>query len=68
MITTSLEVAFLILAVEFGLLAIAISIFLYRGARTAEAETAADATELVSKVSNTEDSRRTALETIFRDK
>ena len=68
MITTSLEIALLILTVEFGLLAIAISLFSCRGARTAEAEMTADATELVSKVSNTEDSRRIALETVFRDK
>jgi len=68
MITTSLETALLILTVEFAFLAAAIAFFSYRGARTAEAETVADATSLVSKVSSTEDSRRTALETVFKEK
>jgi hypothetical protein len=68
MITTSLETALLILTIEFAFLAAAIAFFSYRGARTAEAETVADASELVSKVSNTEDSRRVALETVFKEK
>lgn len=68
MITTSLELALLILSVEFGLLAVAITFFSYRGTRSAEAESTAEASELVSKISNTEEARRTALETVFRDK
>ena len=68
MITTSLEAALLILTIEFGLLAGVVTFFAYRGARSVEAESAAQATELVSKVSNTEDTRRTALETVFKDK
>jgi len=68
MITTSLEAALLVLTIEFGVLAVTIAFFSYRGARTVEAETTADATELVSKVSNTEDARRVALQTVFKDK
>ena len=68
MITTSLEAALLILTIEFGLLAGVVTFFAYRGARSVEAESVAQATELVSKVSNTEDTRRTALETVFKDK
>jgi hypothetical protein len=68
MITTSLEAALLILTIEFGLLAGVVTFSAYRGAHSVEAESAAQATELVSKVSNTEDTRRTALETVFKDK
>ncbi len=68
MITSSLEVALFILTIEFALIAIAITFYSYRGARAVEAENTADATELVSKVAETEESRRSALETIFKVK
>ncbi len=68
MITTSLEAAFLILAVEFGIIATVITFFAYRGARTVEAKSTEQATELVSKVSNTEDARSLALQTVFKEK
>lgn len=68
MITTSLEAGLLILTVEFGILAAVITYFAYRGARTVEAESTAQATELVSKVSNTEDARKVALQTVFKEK
>ncbi|MFT4580442.1 MAG: hypothetical protein ACI8XZ_000154 [Gammaproteobacteria bacterium] len=68
MITTTLEATLLILTIEFSLLAIGITYFTFRGARTVEAESNGQATELVSKVSATADVRRTALETVFREK
>ena len=68
MITTSLEAALLILTVEFGVLVAAITFFAYRGARTVEAESTAQAIELVRKVANTEDARSLALQTVFKEK
>jgi len=68
MITTTLEVSLLILSIEFALLAAGIAYFGYRNVRITEAKTTSEATELVSKVAQTEDSRRLALETVFRDK
>jgi len=68
MITSSLEISLLILTLEFALIAVVIAFYSYRGVRTVEAETTADATELVNKVVETEESRRSALETIFKVK
>jgi hypothetical protein len=68
MITTTLEATLLILTIEFGLLAIGITFFTFRGARSVESKSNAQATELVSKVSATADDRRSALETVFREK
>ena len=66
MITGSLEIALFILTIEFALIAIAVAFYSYRGVRTVEAETTTDATELVNKVVETEESRRSALKTIFK--
>ncbi|MGR9090571.1 MAG: hypothetical protein ACU85U_08335 [Gammaproteobacteria bacterium] len=68
MITTTFEAAFAILTIEFALLAPVMAFFTLRGARSAEAATTSEATELVSKVADTEDARRSALETVFREK
>lgn len=68
MITTTFEAAFAILAVEFALLAPLAVFFALRGARNVEAATTSEATELVAKVADTEDARRTALQTVFREK
>lgn len=68
MITTTFEAAFAILAIEFALLAPVVAFFTLRGARSVEAATTSEATELVTKVADTEDARRTALETVFREK
>lgn len=68
MITTTFEAAFAILAVEFALLAPLAVFFALRGARNVEAATTSEATELVAKVADTEDVRRSALETVFREK
>ena len=67
MITTSLEVSLLFLTVEFGLAALAILYFAHRGRRVATEETEADVSALVTKVSQTEDERRAALTSVFRD-
>jgi len=68
MITGSLEIALFILTIEFALIAFAITFYAYRGARAIKAENTANATELVSKVNETEESRRAALESIFKVK
>ena len=68
MITTTFEAAFAILAVEFALLAPLAVFFSLRGRRNVEAATTSEATELVTKVADTEDARRTALQTVFREK
>jgi hypothetical protein len=68
MITTSLELSFLVLAVEFALVATVIAFCAYRNTRSSEAKTTSEATQLVSKVAESEESRRLALETVFRDK
>jgi len=68
MITTTFEAAFAILAVEFALLAPLAAFFSLRGQRNVEAATTSEATELVTKVADTEDARRTALQTVFREK
>jgi len=68
MITTTFEAAFAILAIEFALLAPLIAFFSFRGARSVEAQTTSEATELVTKVADTEDARKLALETVFREK
>lgn len=68
MITTTLEAALVILAIEFALLAPLAVFFTLRGARSVEAATTSEATELVAKVADTEDARRSALETVFREK
>lgn len=68
MITSSLEISLLILTIEFALIAVLIAFYSYRGVRSVEAETTADATELVNKVVETEESRRAALKTIFKVK
>ncbi|MDA0822702.1 MAG: hypothetical protein O3C28_09795 [Proteobacteria bacterium] len=68
MITTTLEATLLILTIEFSLLAIGITYFTFRGARSVESKSNAQATELVSKVSATADERRSALQTVFREK
>lgn len=68
MITTTLEAALVILAIEFALLAPLAVFFALRGARSVEAATTSEATELVAKVADTEDARRSALETVFREK
>ena len=68
MITTSLEAALLILSIELIILAPVLLFIAYRRERTAAAAVSAGATELVAKVSDTEEARRGALVTVFRDK
>jgi hypothetical protein len=68
MISTTVEASLLILAVEFCLVATGITFFAYRNARHDEVESTAEATELVSKISDSEDTRRSALETVFKTK
>lgn len=68
MMTTTLEAAFAILAIEFALLAPLAVFFALSGARKVEAATTSEATELVAKVADTEDARRSALGTVFREK
>lgn len=68
MISTSYEVALLILSVEFAIVATFILFSSFRRVKTSEAQTTSEASELVSKVVDSEDSRRQALETVFKNK
>ena len=68
MITSSMELGLLVLAIEFLIIALAI---VFIGSRKRKIEVAAeidDAEALVSKVSESEENRRTALATVFREK
>ena len=67
MITTSLEVGLLVLTLEFGLLCIAIAYYLYSRARGVEVSTVSEASELILNVTDSEDNRRLALQTVFTD-
>lgn len=65
---TSLEIALLILTIEFALIAVVILFRSYRSARQSEVQVASDATALVKRVSDAQESRRLALGTVFKEK
>lgn len=68
MITTSLEIALVILTIEFAFIACVILFRSYRRAHSVVTKATQDATELVNKVSEAQEPRKLALETVFRDK
>lgn len=67
MITTSLEVALLVLTVEFALIAIGLGFSLWRGGRRQEETTLANVNALVSTVENVAAPRREALLAVLQD-
>ncbi len=64
---TTLELAFLVLAVEFAVIAMVILFLSMKGRRGEEAAVAADAKQLERSVDRTEESRHDALATILRE-
>ncbi len=65
---TSLEIALLVLTIEFALIALVILFRSYRSMRQSETKATTDATELVKRVSDAQESRRLALGAVFKEK